>query len=165
MKLLPLILLAGSVLAAQAQSVLFSVSLDGAQEVPSVATAGIGSGSLTLDATTGAISYNISYSGLIGLSSLMHIHLAPPGVNGGVIYNFTGAGFTAGATAGSVIGSGSFPLADIPNLIAGNTYVNIHSTSFGGGEIRGQLLVVPEPTVAALGGLAGLALVVWRRRH
>ncbi len=163
MKLFALMMLAGSVLVTQAQSVLFSVSLDGGQEVPPVATSGIGMGSLTLNTNTGAISYSISYSGLTGLSTLMHIHQAPAGVNGGTFYNFDGAGFTVGLQADTVAGSGTVPLAQIPNMLAGNTYVNIHSTFAGGGEIRGQL-TVPEPAAASLFGLAGVALLLWRRR-
>jgi hypothetical protein len=45
-------------------------------------------------------------------------------------------------------------------------YVNIHTSTFGGGEIRGQIIPVPEPATTGLltaGAIAGLML--WMRRR
>jgi hypothetical protein len=54
--------------------------------------------------------------------------------------------------------------AFLAGLNGGQTYGNVHSSNFPGGEIRGQLAAVPEPaTTFLIGGLlAGLALL--RRR-
>lgn len=51
-------------------------------------------------------------------------------------------------------------------MIQGRAYLNIHSTQFPGGEIRGFLQPVPEPaTILLLGsGLAGIASLVRRKR-
>ena len=48
----------------------------------------------------------------------------------------------------------------------GKAYWNIHSSAFGGGEIRGFMVPVPEPGTLAIAGLAaaGLAVGAWRRR-
>jgi len=50
-------------------------------------------------------------------------------------------------------------------MAAGESYWNVHSSSFTGGEIRGFLVAVPEPSSAVLLGIGGWALAwVVRRR-
>ena len=46
----------------------------------------------------------------------------------------------------------------INGLLGGLTYLNVHSTAFPGGEIRGFVVQIPEPEVYAL-LLAGLAVI------
>jgi hypothetical protein len=48
-------------------------------------------------------------------------------------------------------------------MAAGEAYLNIHTTVVPGGEIRGFLTLVPEPSGAALLGL-GAAIIAWARR-
>ncbi|MDB5842685.1 MAG: hypothetical protein JWQ23_4637, partial [Herminiimonas sp.] len=42
---------------------------------------------------------------------------------------------------------------ELENILSGRSYINFHTVQFGGGEIRGQITVVPEPGIAALLGV------------
>ena len=55
----------------------------------------------------------------------------------------------------------------VNGMLAGNSYLNIHTTAFPGGEIRGFLVVTPEPATLALfgSGLGVVGAMVRRRRR
>ena len=63
-------------------------------------------------------------------------------------------------------GNGTTFAEQLGNILAGLTYLNFHTTQFGSGEIRGQILVVPEPEtyLLMLAGLAGIGAIARRRR-
>ncbi len=134
--------------------------MDGSQEVPPNASPGFGSFTGTLDDVTGAITLSGTFGGLIAAATAAHIHgPALPGVNGPVILPLT----VSNATSGTVTGNGIFTAAQVADLLAGRHYVNIHTSTFPGGEIRGQITAVPEPgTLAALG--LGAAALLRRRK-
>jgi hypothetical protein len=117
-----------------------------------------------------------------------HIHsAAAPGASAGVVWGFFGSPdndnnpdqFMLTPFASGVGGtftsiwdapegnSGNTLTGQLNNLMNGLTYINFHTSQNGGGEIRGQILLVPEPsTVVLLGlGLAGAAVTVWKRRR
>ncbi len=159
--------LACSAAPARADLYQFIASLDGLQETPPVATTGSGFGEVALESSTGMVTIlSGNYFDLIGTSTLIHIHQAPAGVPGGVIVTLTldAPGSTSGTFSG---GGGPLTLAQMSDMIAGNTYINIHSTFKPGGEIRGQLALVPEPGSIVLFGCGALAVLaaVWRRRR
>ena len=170
--------LASTLTLAQAQS--FIATLDGTQD-GNPGSQGHGSVMITLSGTTLTFSGG-TYSGLAANASAAHIHgpalpLNQGGLPAGILYNL-GTGATPviplGSTAGTI--SGTVNLVANPNgtaftvaqqlaqLNSGLWYVNIHNSSFPGGEIRGQILLVPEPATWTLGGLGLLGLLAWRRR-
>ncbi len=108
------------------------VVLDGARETPPNGSAGTATGLITLNADN-SVSYAITYSGLSSTVTAAHIHDGISGVPGGIIVALTLAG------AGSISGT-TAPQTDvtIEKIRTSRAYVNIHTTSFPGGEIRGQ---------------------------
>ena len=106
--------------------------LTGLQEVPVVPTLAGGCATFRIDTATNRMDYYIVYSGLIGAETAAHIHgFANPGANAGVKH-----ALPAGSPK---VGTWVYAEADEADILAGRTYVNIHSTVFGGGEIRGQI--------------------------
>ncbi len=109
----------------------YTATLSGAQEVLPVATPATGSASIVVDTDLLEGYWNLSFSGLTGSQTGAHFHNAPFGTNGGVVL---------GLPLGSPVnGVWAMTAAQYDQLAAGNIYVNVHSTTFPGGEIRGQL--------------------------
>ena len=136
----------------------FKADLDGYQEVPAVSSTGVGEFRARVNKEKTQIDFEFIYAGLEGGNSLFaHIHFGQPGVNGGVSAFLCG-GSTKPTPCPNVEGTvtGSITAADIigPNgqgiepgsfgeLIKAmeekSTYVNIHTTRWPGGEIRGLI--------------------------
>jgi hypothetical protein len=140
----------------QLATVTYKATLSGANERPTpVTTQATGEFIGTYNPNTGLMSYTVTYQNLGSNSTLAHIHccgstdqavgalvnfqtfgnvLFAPGVRGGT---FNGVILLTPAFAASTtINGDSLRKA----MDAGLTYVNIHSTQFGGGEIRGQIV-------------------------
>ena len=121
----------------------FASTLSGAQQVPSVSSAGTGTGTVLLNAAGDQITVNLSFLGLTSNANAAHIHgPASAGANGGVLFDFSAA--TPAATSGSIPQQTfSITPTQVAQLRAGQYYFNIHTGNFGGGEIRGQILLAP----------------------
>jgi hypothetical protein len=148
-----------------AQMLFFHADLTGTQEVPANASPAIGFADAVLDVPTSMLSFTTTWSGLLTPTTNGHIHTAPIGVSGPVVINFPG--LPLGNTFGTYTNNFALTPTQVANLVGGLDYVNIHTSGFPGGEIRGQLLAVPgavpEPSTYALGGAALLALLACRR--
>lgn len=174
--------------AASAEAATFySATLLGANENPSVLTPGTGTAFLTLDGDL--LSINIEFQDLIGSTTASHVHCCQPApTNAGVATPVpTFPGFPLGVTSGIYNQTFDLTLASSynPAFITNNggtvqlayaafltglnsnmAYVNVHTSAFPGGEIRGQITAVPEPAAWAL-MITGFALVgtaIRRRR-
>jgi hypothetical protein len=125
---------------------------------------GIGSATMTLDNITNLFDWNISWSGLLGQETVMHFHgPATPSQNAGVQVNF---GAISGTTSPS-IGSTTITSGQAADLLSGLWYINIHTNLYPGGEIRGQVEVVPIPAsgLLFLSALTGFGLIHWRKKR
>lgn len=118
-----------------------SATMNAAQEVanPPVNSTATGSITGTYNSTTYKLTYTMSWSNLTAAPTAMHFHgPAPAGENAGVALGITG--FPANAT-GSVSGEATLTAQQGADLMAGKWYGNIHTPTYGGGEIRGQVAV------------------------
>jgi hypothetical protein len=139
-------------------------SLNGFEEVPAILTTGEGTFKAQLSPSAQEIRYELSYSGLEGgnTPTQAHIHIAQESVNGNISVWLCGsttnpgpagtpaclpqpATITGTITPANVVGPDNQGIA--PNEFAelvralreGVAYANVHTTKYGGGEIRGQI--------------------------
>ena len=123
--------------------------LNGANERPNPVTTSA-NGAAVFSRTGATVSYTVTYQGIASIPTGAHIH-APAGLttNAGVIVDLV----KQTQTSNSGVLTGTFTAADIRPisgqppialdslmtlLRTGNAYVNVHSSTFPGGEIRGQ---------------------------
>ncbi len=184
-KILPLLLAAG---VAHSATVVYTATLSGPNESPANASLGTGSAIVTLDTSTNTMHVHVDFVGLIGTVTGSHIHsataVAGSGTSGVATVTPTFTGFPSGVTAGTydhdfdmslatsynpafvTANGGTVPSAEaalFAGIDAGKAYLNIHTTAFSGGEIRGFL--VPEPATGGLFAGACGALAFSRRRR
>lgn len=194
LRLCSIALTAGCLLAAStasAQIFVFTAALDGPSESPPNASPGTGFATITFNLGLHTMRVQATFSGLTGNTTASHIHAATaaPFTSTAPVATQTPSfsGFPLGVTAGSydntfdltlassfnasyITANGGTPAgaeaALINHSFQGRAYFNVHSSTFGGGEIRGFLIAVPEPaTVAAGVGALGLVGAGWLRRR
>lgn len=187
LRLLPLLFL-GS--AAQANIVHYYSDLSGAAEATPNASPGTGWADLVYDDAAQTLLVQISFADLLAPTTASHIHaptLAPDnGAAGVATQTPTFTGFPLGVTSGSYShlfdltqastfnasyvtangGVAGAAMALIAAMDADKAYLNVHSSRFPAGEIRGFLHNVPDATSSALLLMLGMGCVAgWARNR
>lgn len=177
-----------------AAPITFTAGLTGAAEFPPTGSPGTGFAAVILDAAANTMHVDVTFSGLQAATTAAHIHccLPSPGATGVNVAVATTVpafpGFPLGVTAGtyshdfSLLDAGTYNPAFVTAsggtiagaeaaLVAGiqnrETYLNIHTTLFPNGEIRGILVATPEPgtLLMVLTGLVALGTIGLRRHR
>jgi CHRD domain/PEP-CTERM motif len=162
----------------------FTTNLAGILEVPGNSSPGTGMATIDLDTILHTLHVNVVFSDLLGTTTASHIHGPAPVTNNAAIITQipTFSGFPLGVTSGTYDHTFDTTMASTWNpsfitanggtpsgaetaldsfLSAGTIYLNVHTSMYPGGEIRGNFThpPVPEPTTMLLfgAGLIGLA--------
>jgi hypothetical protein len=122
---------------------------------PGILSGAVGTATVSVDATNQEIAVSLSLFNFATGTTAGHIHVGPRGIAGPVVINFPiPTGRTGDLPLTFRVGVAAFvprpeiginTMTDaIQAIVGGNAYVNIHTSQFPAGEIRGQLAVIPE---------------------
>ena len=126
-----------------------TVQLNGSNEVPVVTTTGMGTANITYSEQSKTIAYTITWQlgSATATTTGMHFHGAENGSNSTsspIVIEIPG--FST-ASSGTLTGTTRvLNTAEISQLLSGKWYVNIHSSDFTSGEIRGNIVLVAAST-------------------
>jgi len=173
---------------AQAVTVTYFATLSGPAEAPPNASPAVGTATVTLDLDLVTMKVDVEFFDLGSPVTVAHIHgptsVAGTGTAGVITMTPTFPFFPSGVTSGTysqsfdmtltssyrsgfITANGGTPFTALNALSAalndGKAYMNIHTSGFPGGEIRGFLASVPEPGTNVLGLLSGAVLMRRRR--
>ena len=116
---------------AHADMLKFHANMVAGEETPATDSKGKGTADVTVDTAAKKVMWMVTADGLTGAPSAAHIHgpaakgaKAPPEID---------------MSKAIMSGSAAISDAQIADIKAGKTYVNVHTAKFPDGEIRGQL--------------------------
>lgn len=134
-------------------------TLTGAAEVPDPGDPdGAGAAAVIMDSELGQACYGLSVSNITLPAAAAHIHEGAAGVAGPVVVPFTTAPDANGDASGCVAVEAALMQRIIEN--PANFYVNVHTSDFPAGAIRGQLAVSSTPTTVPATGAADSTLLL-----
>lgn len=128
----------------------FTTSLKGSNEVPAAITKAAGHVSVKISKDEQSIYYKITAANIDDVRA-SHFHLAPTGVNGPVVVTLYSNPVQPSGPQNGVLAEGVVTAANVTGTLAGdlvslisairtgNIYVNVHTSNYPGGELRGQL--------------------------
>lgn len=136
----------------------FTATLLPGNETPAtLSTSGTGAWGGDLNEAETAINFQLFYSGIEGGTvTASHIHIGRAAITGGIVIHFCGTGGKPACPPSPGIVTGTVTAADVVAVTAsgvnagdfsrvvralrrGDAYVNVHTTTYPGGEIRGQV--------------------------
>lgn len=150
-------LVLGSSLSATAQTIHLTAVLSGANETPApgLLTGGAGSAEVYVNLATKKLHYEVKVFNIPTVATAGHFHVGGPGLAGPVVVNLNpprvGGDFVleGDATAANLTVRAEQGINEwddfIQALVGGQVYVNIHTTTNPGGEIRGQMIPDRDP--------------------
>jgi hypothetical protein len=170
-----------------AAPITFVATLNGANQNPVVVTPGTGVALVVLDPVANTMRVEVTFSDLLSDTTASHIHccIAPPGNVGVATALPSFPGFPLGVISGTF--DQTFDMLDLasynPSFVTasggttadaeaalfngietGMAYLNIHTTLYPGGEIRGFFAPVPEPGTLGMAALVLMGALLLRRR-
>lgn len=121
----------------------YTAFMAGVYEVPAVVSDGRGLGIFHLNHAKTKVDIKVQFHGLTSNVTGAHIHNAQAGMNGPVIFDLDPL------LKGNSIEGTWDPGIHLDALLAGDLYINVHTVNHPGGEIRGQISLLPGLTFDA----------------
>lgn len=112
-----------------------TATLNGGHQVPSTSSTATGTGFLSVDPATRAVTGSISLSGMT--ATMGHVHQGAFGQNGGVVINLVQS--TSNGNTWTVPANTTLSASQYLDFLNNSLYFNAHSDSFPAGEVRGQI--------------------------
>jgi CHRD domain len=116
-----------------------TTTLTGAEEVPPADPDATGQAKLTLNQGKNEVCFDISWADVDGAVFAGHIHVGPAGTNGPVVVTLLSGSFAGTDSVSACIPNVDAELIKAIRKDPDAYYVNVHSVTFPGGAVRGQL--------------------------
>lgn len=134
---------------------MFEANLSGFNENAPVQSVGSGMVTMRMVADDGLLEVTFAAANLAGDLTAAHIHAGSVGQNGGVLVNLAPTGESFSATY-DITGNADA----ISAMRSGGAYVNVHSSAYPAGELRGQILSAGNSAPAEAQSLAPASVTV-----